>query len=111
MLSKEENDAKFADLGKAHGEDNVKRIDTASGMLVVSRPSRNECRRAAQMGLLAPSSPGYGDAIESLARACIKHPTPEVFDTMLDREPLLYLKLAPAMLELAGLRNAEEGKG
>lgn len=111
MATKDEDNALFADLEKAHGAENVRRIQTICGMMVVKKPSRIDCRRAMQMGLSSQMHPGYGDAVEHLARAGIVHPTPEAFDVILEREPLLYLRLAPAMLDLAGLRSVEEGKG
>lgn len=90
------------------GVDNVRAVETARGTAVFRKPSRAELKRAAQKGAFDPKMRDNLDAGDTLARACVIHPSRETFDAWIEDKPATPILCLGPLLELAGLVSQEE---
>jgi hypothetical protein len=94
-------------VSKHGGDENVKRVDTKAGTVVLRKPTRAEYKRFRS---LFWDEKRRSDAIEMLVRDCVAFPPKEAFAAMLEDRPGIADRCGNVALELAGIVGDDEGK-
>ena len=92
-------------LKSEHGE--CKLIKTNNLEIVIRRPKRGEYKRFMRS---VSSDRDKSDAIETLVKDCVVHPSLKEFDALLDMLPALCEELGEHVLEMAGLSGKAQAE-
>lgn len=94
--------------GLATTHDELAAFKTACGVALFRKPTRPEYKRhLAQLF----NEKTRADALETLARACVVHPSKAEFGEWLDRKPGIMVACADVLTTLAGgAKEEDEGK-
>lgn len=105
-MNQVERDKLLEELEEKHGE--IDTVETALGLAVFRCPTRGEYKRFQTM---ASDARKRVDAVETLVRTCIVHPSPEVFDSWCDKKPATPSGCIDVVIRLAGItEEMESGK-
>lgn len=89
---------------REHGVRRIAVVETEGGAVIVKRPHANTFRKFQDKGTTD------SQALETLVRPCLVHPTLARFESICAEEPAVLLRVANAVSRLAGVR-AEELSG
>jgi hypothetical protein len=100
-------DQEFDELKLKHAPKRIARITLSTGDAVFKQPPKADYKRFQKMLHDEQQRP---DAAEFLARACVIHPSAEVFDAWLDDQPGIVSRCGDLCAELAGVQVHAEVK-
>jgi hypothetical protein len=100
------SDEEFKKLKEANPR-GVVQVETALGTAVFKCPDAGQWKHHIRMASDTKTAP---DAIEWLARACVVHPSRDIFDRWIDEKPGIAATVLKHIHKLAGVDQEAEAK-
>jgi hypothetical protein len=95
------DEAALAAAQDEHGEDNVRAVTSASGLIIVKRDNHLKFKQFMDRGKFTTA------ALEEQIARCLVYPTADLLDQYIVKEPFLLQSVSGAIAVLAGAKSDE----
>ncbi len=95
------DEAALAEAQDTHGEDNVKAVTSASGLVIVKRDHHLKFKQFMDRGKFTTA------ALEEQIARCLVYPSADALDKYIELEPFLLQSVSGAIAVLAGAKSDE----